>query len=241
MSKLNIIKSNIKDGIISKDINYFPNLKTEEINLLYETNLNKYLNKLNLSKQDIVLIDDDNIEEGYLILKEGKVKNTTHKEVIIMRSSLTNFLVGIKTNDYPIIVGTVEKDNEIICGVCLGNLDNLNNEILDKLVGYLIMETGCAPFDITFYISSCPSKQKLIIEQEKYLKSRVIKTGIEKQKDGYHLDLRLAIFNELYNQIVEADHIYFDTENIEEKTNYFSEIGNRPGKNIIGVVFTDEV
>ena len=73
MSKLNIIKSNIKDGIISKDINYFPNLKTEEINLLYETNLNKYLNKLNLSKQDIVLIDDDNIEEGYLILKEGKV------------------------------------------------------------------------------------------------------------------------------------------------------------------------
>ena len=32
-----------------------------------------------------------------------------------------------------------------------------------------------------------------------------------------------------------------EDENIEEKTNYFSEIGNRPGKNIIGVVFTDEV
>ena len=138
-------------------------------------------------------------------------------------------------------MGSVTIKEETVCGVCLGNLENINNEILDKLVGYLIMETGCAPYDITFYISSCISKEKLIIDEQKYLTSRVLKIGIEKQNNGSHLDLRLAIFNELYSQIVEADHIYFDTDNIEDNSSYFSKIGNRNGKNIIGVVFNEEV
>lgn len=241
MNKLNIIKSSIKDGIMSEEKEFFPNLTEENIKLLYKNNLNKFLKKINLKEEDIVLIDDNNIEEGYLILKEGKKKNNTKKEVIIIRSSLPNFLVGVKTNDYPLIMGSVTIKEETVCGVCLGNLENINNEILDKLVGYLIMETGCAPYDITFYISSCISKEKLIIDEQKYLTSRVLKMGIEKQKNGSHLDLRLAIFNELYSQIVEADHIYFDTDNIEDNFNYFSKIGNRNGKNIIGVVFNEEV
>ena len=196
MNKLNIINSDVKDGIISKDKTYFPNLSEEDINNLYNYNLEKYLKKLNLTLDNAIIINDSNVEEGYLILKSGKIKTSTSKEVVIMRSSLKNFYIGVETSDFPVIIGTVKKDNEIICGICLANLINLDNEILDKLVGYLIMETNCAPYDINFYISKTVGKDKLLIDK-KYINSRVLKDFINKEKNGYYLDIRLAIFNEL--------------------------------------------
>src|SRR5574344_628569 len=119
MNKLNIINSDVKDGIISKDKTYFPNLSEEDINNLYNYNLEKYLKKLNLTLDNAIIINDSNVEEGYLILKSGKIKTSTSKEVVIMRNSLKNFYIGVETSDFPVIIGTVKKDNEIICGICL--------------------------------------------------------------------------------------------------------------------------
>lgn len=237
MSKLSVISTKIKDGNFTIEEKYFPNLTEEERILLYNTNLEK----LGIKRENAVILNEDNQEEGYLLLKEGKIKNTTKKEAVVMKSSLEDFFILVETSDSPVMIGSVTKKNETTVVVALGTLKNLKNEILDKMVGYLIHATGCAPFDMTFYISSCPNKEDYIIKDQMLVESRIFKDAIEKKKDGYHLDIRLAIFNDLYNQIVNPDSIYFDSTNSVEKENSFSEIGKRPGKKLVGIVFQKKI
>ena len=46
--KLNVFVSSVKDGIMSKDKNYFPKLTEEERNILYENTLNRFSKVLSL-------------------------------------------------------------------------------------------------------------------------------------------------------------------------------------------------
>lgn len=236
MSKLKIITTRTKDGNFDKNKESFPNLTVEEIELLYNTNLEK----LGIDIKNTVIINENNQEEGYLILKKGKKKNETNKEAVVIKDSLTDFFVLAETNDYPVVIGTVKKDDEETAIIALATLNNLKNEILDKMVGYLIHATGCAPFDISFYISACPNKEDLIIADKKLLKARIFKGAIEKKNGKNYLDIRLAIFNDLYNQIVNPEYIYFDSTNTVENKDYYSNIGNRPGRNLIGIVFQED-
>ena len=236
MSKLKIITTRTKDGNFDKNKESFPNLTEEEIELLYNSNLEK----LDINRKNTVIINENNQEEGYLILKKGKKKTETNKEAVVIKDSLTDFFVLAETNDYPVIIGTVKKDDEETAIIALATLNNLKNEILDKMVGYLIHATGCAPFDINFYISACPNKEDLVITDKNLLKARIFKGAIEKKNGQNYLDIRLAIFNDLYNQIVNPECIYFDSTNTVENKDYYSNIGNRPGKNLIGIVFQED-
>ena len=61
-----------------------------------------------------------------------------------------------------------------------------------------------------------------------------------KKNGKNYLDIRLAIFNDLYNQIVNPECIYFDSTNTVKNKDYYSNIGNRLGKNLIGIVFKED-
>ena len=70
MSKLKIITTRTKDGNFDKNKESFPNLTEEEIELLYNSNLEK----LDINRKNTVIINENNQEEGYLILKKEKRK-----------------------------------------------------------------------------------------------------------------------------------------------------------------------
>lgn len=240
MTKLNIIKSTTKDGIMSIDKDFFPNLTIEERNLLYESTIERFLNKLNIKDKNFTIINEKNTEYGYKLIGKSP-KNTTLKETVVIKSTTKNYFVGVETADDPIIIATVNKDDQEVCAISLGSVENIHNELLDKIVGYLINETGCTPFDISFYISACPNKENLIITDETLINSRVLKQGITKEKDGYHLDLRFAIVKDLDNQLVDPNKILLDPTNTIDDLNHYSKLAKRNGKHLIGVMFTDEV
>ena len=124
MSKLKIITTRTKDGNFDKNKESFPNLTEEEIELLYNSNLEK----LDIDRKNTVIINENNQEEGYLILKKGKKKTETNKEAVVIKDSLTDFFVLAETNDYPVIIGTVKKDDEETAIIALATLNNLKNE-----------------------------------------------------------------------------------------------------------------
>ena len=58
--KLNVFVSSQRDGIMSKEKNYFPNLSTEERELLYKTTLTKFFERRNIKYEDVVVLQENN-------------------------------------------------------------------------------------------------------------------------------------------------------------------------------------
>ena len=104
-----------------------------------------------------------------------------------------------------------------------------------KILG---LDSNKATFEMKFYIGPCPSKENYIIDENLELEEKIFKKAVEKVNNKIHLDLRYAIFNQLYLEIVAPEEIYFDSNDTVENNKYFSTIGKRIGKHISCVVFT---
>ena len=102
-------------------------------------------------------------------------------------------------------------------------------------------ETDAPPFEMTFYIGACPSKENFILDSVEELTSPIWKDTYEKKKKNkYYLDIRYAIFNQLLKEIVDPNYIYFDSNDTTEEENYFSDISDKKGRHLECVVYTDE-
>lgn len=238
--KLNVFVSSVKDGIMSNDKKFFPNLTKEERELLYETTLKRFFEKRNLKYEDVKILNEKNTTiKSRVITKEIK---KTKEAIYILKDITKDLVVAVETSDYPVIIASAkdEKDNRV-SAISLGTIKNLNDGILHEMVESLIKETNAAPFEMTFYIGACPSKEKMIIEDPNVLTNSVMwKDAITKSKKKMYLDIRYAIFNVLIKEIVDPNFIYFDSIDTTEDSNYFSDLGNKPGKNLVCVVYQDE-
>ena len=101
-------------------------------------------------------------------------------------------------------------------------------------------ESNKATFEMKFYIGPCPSKENYVINDSLKLNEKIFANAVENINGQKHLDLRYAIFNQLYLEIVDPSCIYFDSNDTVQSDKYFSKIANRNGKHISCVVFTDE-
>lgn len=220
MTKLQIISSSIKDGIMSKEKKYFKSLTTEERQMLYQDTKKRFLNKLNLD-----------------ITKEILVKNN----IKVITSNNINIPVLTQVDDNPVLVASTTKNDIQTVAVTNLTLKRINDGIITKVIDELMTKTDAAPFEMTFYIGPCPAKEDYIIKDKpNYLDNSIWSKAITKEKDEFHLDLRYAIFQELVNNIVDPNYIYFDEKNTVTNKNLFSSIGNKEGKNLSVVVFTNE-
>ncbi len=238
--KLNIFTSTTKDGIMSNEKKYFPTLTTEERNLLYETTITRFLAKANLKRENVVILPATSIK-----IASRTVTSSTKKikeAILLLKSTTKDLVVAAETVDYPIIVATAKtKDDKSVSAIALGTLENINNDILHEMIESLIKETDAAPFEMTFYIGACPNKENLVLRDISTLTNNLIwSDALTKKKNKYYLDLRYAIFNTLIKEIVDPNYIYFSSVDPTSDANYFSNIGNKPGKNLVCVVYTDE-
>lgn len=233
--KLNVFRTTIKDGNFTKDKKYYPNLSKEEITLLYETNINRLLKKVGTNIENYVILSAKNKE-----LKPRTITKTTKKikeQIIILKSSTPSIAVLIETTDDPIIVASANG----VCTIALGTIENINNNILHEMIEALIKETDAAPFEMTFYITSCPSQASYVLDNTQKLTNTAIwKDAYIKKQKKYYLDIRYAIYNQLLHEIVDPHYIYFDSKDSTENKNYYSDIAKRPGVNLTCVVYTDE-
>lgn len=237
--KLNVFTSTRKDGIMSKDKKYFPNLTKEEINTLYEININRYLENMGLSdKHLIILTEKNNKLKSRVVTKTTK---TVSEKILILKSQEKNVLIGVETLDDPVIVGNVtDKDGNMTSATALLTLENINSGIIHELIEALIRETDEAPFNMTFYISACPSKENYIVDNIDFLTDKYIwKNCIEKNKRKYLVDVRYAIFNQLISEIVDPNYIYFDQTDSKEDSKYFSKYSAKLGKNLVCITYQD--
>ena len=60
--KLNVFISSQKDGIMSKEKRFFPNLTKEERELLYETTLTRFFERKNIEYEKVVVLPETNTE-----------------------------------------------------------------------------------------------------------------------------------------------------------------------------------
>ena len=238
--KLNVFVSTTKDGIMSNDKKFFPTLTNEERELLYKTTLKRFLEKRNIKLENINILTEKNTKiKSRVITKETK---KIKEAIYILKENAKDLVIGVETNDSPVIIASAkdEQDNRV-SAIALGTIKNLNEGILHEMIECLIKETNAAPFEMTFYIGACPSKEKFIVEDPNILtKNTMWKDALTKTKKKFCLDIRYAIFNELIKEIVDPNFIYFDSTDTTEDSNYFSKIGNKPGKNLVCVVYTNE-
>jgi len=163
------------------------------------------------------------------------------EKILILKSTTPNIAVAVETIDEPIIVATVNLDDDkSVSAIALGSIDNLNDGLLYEMVESLMKETDAPPFEMTFYIGACPTKEEFVLENTDKLTSPIWKDVIEKKKKKYYLDIKYAIFNQLLSQIVDPNYIYFDTTSTVTNNKYFSNYKENKGKNIITVVYTNE-
>ena len=237
--KLNVFVSSQKDGIMSKDKKFFPNLSVEERELLYETTLTRFFEKRNIKYENVIVLPEQNTKIASRVVTKTSKKV---KEAIVLLKDITKELcVAAETSDYPVIIASANKeDGQSVTAVALGTIENLNNDILHEMIEALIKETNAAPFEMTFYVSACPSKEKLVVNQDLLTNNYIWKDTITKKKKNHYVDIRYAIFNTLIKEIVDPNNIYFDSSDTTEDDRYFSTIGEKPGKNFICVVYTDE-
>ena len=237
--KLNVFVSSQKDGIMSKDKKFFPNLSIEERELLYETTLTRFFERRNIKYENVIVLPEKNTE-----IKSRTATPTTKKvkeAILILKDTTKDLCVAVETSDYPVIIATATtEDDKSISAIALGTIENLNNDILHEIIESLLKETNAAPFEMTFYIGACPSKEKLVVDQNLLTNSYVWKDTTVKKKKKTYLDIRYAIFNTLIKEIVDPNNIYFDSTDTTEDDKYFSDLGEKLGKNLVCVVYTDE-
>lgn len=236
--KLNVFVSSQRDGIMSKDKKYFPNLSTEERELLYKTTLTKFFERRNIKYEDVHVLTGKNN-----VIKSRSVSsiNGKSKEAIVILKDSSNKCVAVETSDYPVIIATANTDDgKSVSAIAQGTIENLNNDLLHEIIECLLKETNAAPFEMTFYIGACPSKEKLLVDPNLLTNSYIWKDTVTKKKKNHYLDIRYAIFNTLIKEIVDPNNIYFDSTDTIEDEKYFSDLGNKPGKNLVCVVYTNE-
>lgn len=237
--KLNVFVSSQKDGIMSKDKKFFSNLSTEERELLYKTTLTRFVERRNLKFENVIVLSDKNN-----VIKSRSVLsvNTKSKEAIyILKDNAKDICVAVETSDFPVIIATANTDEgQSISAIAQGTIENINNDLLHEMIESLLKETNAAPFEMTFYIGACPSKEKLVVDPNLLTNSYIWKDTTTKKKKKTYLDIRYAIFNTLIKEIVDPNNIYFDSTDTTEDDKYFSDLGEKPGKNLVCVVYTDE-
>lgn len=236
--KLNVFISTQRDGIMSNDKKFFPNLSKEERELLYKSTLTRFFERKNIKYENVVVLKEEN--------KEIKSRTATNsikklKEAIILLKDNKDLCVAVETSDAPAIIATANtEDNKSISAIALGTIENINNNLLHEMIESLMKETNAAPFEMTFYIGACPSKEKLEVDPNILTNSYIWKDTVTKKKRKHYLDIRYAIFNTLIKEIVDPNNIYFDSTDTIEDEKYFSNLGEKPGKNLVCVVYTDE-
>ena len=237
--KLNVFVSSTKDGIMSKDKKYFSKLTEEERNILYENTLNRFFKRKNLDYKDLILITEkNNVNASRTATKNNK---KIKEMVVILKETTPNLPVAVETTDSPIIIASAKnKEGQNICAIGLGTIENINNNLLSLIIDSLMKETDAAPFEMTFYIGACPSKENYVLDNVDNLTNSLWNNTYTKKKRKYYLDLRFAIFNQLIKEIVDPNYIYFDSTDTTADENYFSDIGNKLGKHLECVVYTNE-
>ncbi len=237
--KLNVFISSQKDGIMSQDKKFFPNLSTEERKLLYETTLTRFFERRNISYDNVVVLPEKNTE-----IKSRVATNTTKKvkeAILLLKDTAKDLCVAVETMDYPVVIATAQnEEGKSISAIALGTIANLNNDLLHEMIESLIKETNAAPFEMTFYIGACPSKENLVVDESILTNNYIWKDAVTKKKKKHYLDIRYAIFNTLIKEIVDPNNIYFDSTDTTTDDRYFSNITNKPGKNLVCVVYRDE-
>lgn len=237
--KLSIFTSTTKDGVMTKDRKYFPKLNKEEIETVYNINVKNFLSKYNLSIENAIVMDNSNTKKSSHTITAD---NKKYKDrILVLKECTKNTPVLVECDDEPIIVAYAEDDdNKQIAVIGKATIENLNNDLIHDMTEILMKESNKATFEMKFYIGPCPSKESFIIDENLELDERIFKKAVEKINGKIHLDLRYAIFNELYMEIVAPEEIYFDSNDTVTNTNYYSKLANRNGKHISCVVFTEE-
>ncbi|MDO4996259.1 MAG: laccase domain-containing protein [Bacilli bacterium] len=237
--KLSIFTSTTSDGIMSNNKKYYPKLSKEEIEKVYNLNLSRFLSKYNLKVEDAVIMNDSNtkISSHTVTTNNKKYKD----RILVLKESTKNIPILVETSDDPIIVAYATDDNnKQIAVIGKASIDNLNNDLIHDMTEILMKESNKATFEMKFYIGPCPSKENYIIDENLELDEKVFKKAVEKIDDKIHLDLRYAIFNQLYLEIVAPEEIYFDSNDTVEDKKYYSDLANKVGRHISCVVFTEE-
>lgn len=237
--KLNVFVSSQRDGIMSRDKKYFPNLSKEEREMLFATTVKRFVERRNISYENVKVLSERNTK-----IKSRTATNLLAKineAILILKDTTKDICVAVETSDYPAIIATATtEDNHSVSAIALGNVENINNNLLHEMIECLIKETNAAPFEMTFYIGACPSKEELVVDPNLLTNSFIWKNTIAKKKKQTYLDLRYAIFNTLISEIVDPNNIYFDSTSTTTDDKYFSDIANKQGKNLVCVVYTDE-
>lgn len=241
-SKIEIFESNIKDGIMSDNPKFYDkDYSTEEIRKQFlETRLNfghkKHLDGKKIyrpiQKSNFNNLDYPNGK--YLILnklsltEEDGWYEKTEGDILILQENTEKLVVCHQMADCPILIIEDRKLGVTALSHC--GVTYIDRLLPEDTVKSLEKEFNSNPENLYAYIGSCAKKESYVYQE--YPKwatnSSVWKNCINKEKNGYHIDLEKAIIKQL--KILGIHHIEVSPIDTIENPNYYSHAAIYQGK-----------
>mgnify|MGYP003306876969 CR=1 FL=1 len=81
--KLNVFISTQRDGIMSNDKKFFPNLSKEERELLYKSTLTRFFERKNIKYENVVVLKEENKDAKTEIKDDPEANKVRGKEKLI--------------------------------------------------------------------------------------------------------------------------------------------------------------
>lgn len=243
MNNLVIFESNMKNGPISLNKDYYPtemgylamldDYKTR-LDLLAEEkgfNSNKLITTLQKGQDKKFYYQDGAYTyiDDSLALEDSLWKETFYGDMIVLDSKYKNMPIGCRVADCPCLILYDKEKGGAILAHC-GSVE-INRELPLLVLNTLKEIYQADDSNIYAYISSCIGKNNYIYDSfpSWATNSKVWDGCIKHEKDGYHINLRKAIYRQLRDNGVFLSHMHMNFKDTYDDPTLYSNVSYKKG------------
>ncbi len=254
-SQIQIFEGNQEQGIFSKAKKFYKEKATDEeiYNKIKEARIklgNKYnFNGLKMFQVLQKMEDNDEYEDNKSVeiteeymQKEDFFTEEIHADILIISNKYKKVALSHRMADCPVLILEDRKIGKTAIAHC--GIYHINRGLPQALIEEMINNQGSNPENLYLYIGSYIHKESYIYDTypKQATNKDIWKDAIEKEKDGYHIDLLKAITNQIEKYNIK-EVIISPINTADKNNNYASHYetvhgnNNKLGQNIVGFYY----
>lgn len=253
-SQIQIFEGNQEQGIFSKAKKFYKENATDEeiYNKIKEARI-KLGNKYNFDGLKMFQVlqkmeDNDDYEDNKTVeitdeymQKEDYFTEEIHADILIISNKYKKVALSHRMADCPVLILEDRKIGKTAIAHC--GIYHINRGLPKALIESMINNCNSNPKDLYLYIGSHIHKDSYIYDTypSQATNKEVWENAIEKQEDGYHIDLKQAILNQIKEyDLGEIKISPIDTAKDNKYASHYATYHgnkNKIGQNIVGFYY----
>ena len=252
-SKIIIFEANNEQGTFSKNEKFYSNKSKKYIENAFLNTRKEMGKKFNFNYLKMIEVKQKMQDNGdypdnkYVLLddsymqKEDFFDEEIHGDILVLSSKYEGVVVGHRQADCPVLI--LEDRVQGITALCHTNTIHINRELPKHLIMTLIDNFDSKLKDLYLYIGSFVHKEHYIYDKYPIwaTNEEVWHDAIIKEEDGYHIDMKQAIINQIKQfDIKEVKFSPIDTaddNSYASHTMFVKGNNNKKGQNLVGFYY----